>query len=106
MKFKLGFFNWLIKFVDYDIQATDGIRALGLTYKDDKIIKICTKQSEQSKRETLMHELLHACVGDFEMDEELEERLILHISPRLMDLLDNNANVRNYLVNESKGGKE
>ena len=38
--------------------------------------------------------------------EELEERLILHISPRLMDLLDNNANVRNYLVNESKGGKE
>ncbi len=102
MKFKLGYFNWLVKFVDYEIKDEDGNSALGLTYPDDKIIKISNTQNEQSKQETLMHELLHACIGDFDIEDDLEERLILHISPRLMDLLDNNRNILSYLVREKK----
>ena len=106
MKFKLGFYNWLVKFVDYEIVSDGGDSALGITFLDDKIIKISNNQNQQCKRETLMHELLHACFGDFDLDDELEEKIILHISPILMDLLDNNPEVRNYLVNENLGEKQ
>lgn len=74
--------------------------------KDDKVIKIANKYSDQCKRETLMHELLHACFGDYDIEPELEEKIILHLSPQLMDLLDNNEDVRNYLVREKKKGEE
>ena len=97
MKFKLGFFNWSIKFFSRDIKADDGDRVHGLTYIDERLIKIDMRQSKQCTRETLMHELLHACFDDFMTDDELEESIVRHISPKLMDLLDNNDNVRDYL---------
>ena len=102
MKFKIGYFQWIIKLVKYKLSADDGCPAYGITYKDDQVIKVEIIKNKQMEKETVMHEILHACFGDNDLvSDEIEEKLILAMSPRLMEVLDNKK-IRDYLF----GGKK
>ena len=54
------------------------------------------------EKETLFHELMHSAFGDSDLvSDEVEERLILLLSPRLMEILEHKK-IRDYLF----GGKK
>ena len=102
MKFKIGYFQWIIKLVKYKLSADDGCPAYGITYKDDQVIKVEIIKNKQMEKETVMHEILNACFEDNDLvSDEIEEKLILAMSPRLMEVQDNKK-IRDYLF----GGKK
>lgn len=99
---KIGFFTWKVVF-----QPLDGSDH-GYTLKDEKAIYIDSKGSSQEQRETLFHELCHACFADspvFKLDypsaEDREEDAIRHLSPAMMQVICDNKWLQKFLF----GGK-
>jgi Zn-dependent peptidase ImmA (M78 family) len=97
-KVKIGYFTWTVHF-----QPLDGDDH-GSTSTTKKKIFIDTDQSEQNIKETLLHELLHACFLDcpaFRLDypnsDDREEDVIRHLSPALMQTLTDNKWILEYL---------
>lgn len=73
---KLGVDDGVKSFIDYDVQT---IVLRGDLQKDHL-------------RELVVHELLHACLEDAGFDQDdVSERLIKVLSPRLSTLLSNNS---------------
>lgn len=69
-------------------------------------ITICENASPQIQRETLQHELWHACAYVVGLDEDkkaLPEEFISRVSPTYMAVMETNPHVRMYLYEETYG---
>lgn len=89
---KIGFFDYSIK---QDNEMTD----MGSTGFDCLEIKINSKYQDQVIKETLLHECLHALLYDtFLLEDELEEKVIRVLSPKLMQLFHSNESLVNFLL--------
>lgn len=62
------------------------------------IIKYDNFVSEQVKRETVMHELLHVLLEHTNIDSEMHEDIIRALSPLLLALLRSNPQLLEYLA--------
>lgn len=74
----------------------------GETDTNNKIVTIYDRHSEVVNRETLFHEMMHiACDDSFlyvgEKADELEERMIRILSPKIMQMLRDNKELSRYL---------
>lgn len=99
---KAGYFTYDIEFNTRSI--TD---AHGETDTDNKTITIHDRRSEELNRETLFHEILHVAFADsfvFEGDkaDDLEERAIRIISPRLIQIFRDNPDLSRYLFYDTE----
>ena len=78
----------------------------GETRLDLKRIYINPTMTMDVQKETLLHEILHCCLIDLfcqsGMDsknlEIIEETIVLHLSPRLFQVLRDNPKVLNWLI--------
>jgi hypothetical protein len=85
----------------------------GYTDNDDKVIKINTSYTEQSVKDTLLHEIQHAIfhdtyafdVGDNGDPEVLEERVIRIFTPRLLQVMLDNPDLVDYLFKRDENEK-
>lgn len=102
--FKLGTFDWEIKYLDVEGDLH------GDTDKDKRVIRIFTSSStEQVIKDTLLHECLHVVFEDitetaFKMDakaDEIEEQMVRLITPRLHSLFTDNEELREYIFGSS-----
>jgi Zn-dependent peptidase ImmA (M78 family) len=98
---KIGFFTYRVFF-----QPADG-EDHGSTDTDNKMIFIDSGRNIQCKRETLFHEIHHACLDDcpsfkmvYDTPDEREEDVIRFLSPRMIQVLNDNKWVREYLFGE------
>lgn len=96
---KVGIFTYDIVFLDLDTFNLHGVTDI-----NNRVIKINTKYSEISQKETLLHEILHAGFEDcpifkqaYEDANEKEEDTIRFLSPRLYGILNDNPTLRRYL---------
>lgn len=81
---------WNIKYSD---NLTSKENLLGVTLPQDRTIIIDSKQCEDNIRDTLTHELLHACLAvnaTHNLDFESEERVVRSITVVLSSLLRDN----------------
>lgn len=69
------------------------------------IIYIRSDMCEDQKRDTLVHECLHACADqtglEFCKDSTTEEAVVGSFSPRVFDLVKRNPHLVNYLTGRS-----
>ncbi len=104
--FKLGYFTWDVYF-----QPSDG-ENFGSTSVQKKQIFIDNSHPLQIQRETLLHELLHACSEDcpsYRIDyanpTDREEDIIRFISPRLAQALEDSKWLREFIFGDLRASK-
>lgn len=99
-KFKLGTFNWKIKYLDIEAEYH------GETLKDSREIHIVIRnKTEQVLRDTILHELFHVVLEDIidgaiKMDEKpdvIEEHIVRLLTPRVHELFTNNKELNKYI---------
>ncbi len=89
---------------DYEVKQKGQLDLLGETRSEHAEILIRRKQAPSVKRETLMHELLHAIiyasgmVHHFKLDHDTEEELVSALSPWILQLLRDNPYLVEYLT--------
>ena len=89
---------------DYRIVEKRHFDLLGETENVDCRIKLRAKQAPSCKRDTLLHEVLHAiifCSGMVKTEDlshEAEERLVRQLSPWILALLRDNPQLVSYLT--------
>ena len=95
-KISLGCFVYSI------LEDSDGNmpEALGEMNSILKRIRIRKNLTEQVKRETLFHEILHACFDETRLQHELEETMVCTLSPRLMEVFKRNPKLMKYILEE------
>ena len=77
---------------------------LGRTHKRKQVIQIEPTQGAGSRRDTLLHESLHALLHEsggtklLDVDDDAEERLIRLLSPWLLMLLRDNPDLVAFLL--------
>lgn len=89
---KIGCINWQV--ILRESLSDEGCR--GKCYKDRNEIHITTDLPDSAQKETLMHEVLHACchfVGITEEDKITEEEFCTRITPILRTVLKENPNL-------------
>lgn len=99
---KAGFFTYSIDFENPNFSGDHGETDL-----ENKSITVYNRGYEEVNRETLLHEILHvACHDSFiftgDRADELEERMIRILSPKLMQYFTDNEDITNYLFKESE----
>lgn len=103
-KVKIGPHQYKILW-DYD-RCNDSENNYGFTRPDSMEIIIDPENSADRQRETLVHETLHCLfeVLAYEkldlVEKELEEKIIVTLSPLLLDVLRNNKQFTSYLLGE------
>jgi hypothetical protein len=69
-------------------------------------IKVSENISTDYQRETLLHEVLHGVVDDAKLyeffDEKILEKLITTVTPRLIQVLCDNAELVKFITNKSQ----
>lgn len=82
----------------YRVRRAD-IEDFGEADLNEFVISLRRRMSPETSREVLFHELLHACIAaaGFEWDEREEEALVKRLSPVLLDTLQRNVLLRDYL---------
>jgi len=65
-----------------------------------KRIRVRKNMEDQVKRETFLHELLHACCDEARLPPEMEEKFVSVVSPRLFELLQRNPKLINVLLDK------
>lgn len=55
-------------------------------------------QGDDMKRDTILHEVLHAILMGAGLEDELEERIVSTISPALLDTLQRNPDLVTFLT--------
>jgi hypothetical protein len=79
----------------------DAIRAVGMTYRRDRLILINPMCDEQVQREALLHEVLHACQFTVDLPNEGQVKghdFITRITPMLLDALLRSPGLAGYLL--------
>lgn len=90
----VGPFTWK---VDWTQPADD---VMGETLLASLTIRVDPTMHEDVARETLMHEVLHACYKTAGIDSTvaLEEQIVSGVSPLLLDALRRSPNLAEYLL--------
>lgn len=73
----------------------------GATNYSQRVIAVNGSLSEQSQRETLLHEVLHAVIdqtGFRNLEKEEEEKLVASLSPPLLSVLRSNPTFVSFLT--------
>lgn len=89
---------------DYEIVEKKNIDVLGETDDNNTTIRIKRAQSDACKRDTLLHEVLHAVMWlsggkhVFGLDHEDEEKLIRVLTPWILAFLRDNPESLEYLL--------
>lgn len=87
---------------DFEVKQLADMDLLGETHSNDGLIDIKRKQSPANKRDTLLHEVLHAIVFHSGLGHGLshddEERLVVTISPWILAVLRDNPALVDYLL--------
>ena len=106
LEIKFSGFVWTIKFLDVIGESH------GLTFPDDKIVQIFTKnKTDQNILETLTHELEHVVLFDlsqaiFGYDVEnlgaKEENLVRLTSPRVFSIVRDNLDFMDWYIKAIK----
>lgn len=71
-----------------NLASTKG--ALGLTDASQRTIILDLNQAEESLKDVLWHEVLHACINmgpAWNLDERLEESLVRQLTPAILGVL-------------------
>ena len=81
--------------------AQDGSRAWGtISYRYQRII-LDPEQSEQHKRVTLLHEIMHGCEDLSDWRHDKTEEVIRMLAAPLLDVLRRNPDLVAYLTAEA-----
>jgi hypothetical protein len=73
---------------------------------EGQTILIQKEQADMSKRDSLLHETVHACLSQGmsqrlkEISSDLEEELVSILAPRILGVLRDNPEFVQYLVEE------
>ena len=79
---------------------------MGETFNEDARIDLKRNQADCQRRETLMHEILHAVIfmsgyaKVTALDQEAEERLVVMLSPWLTQFIRDNPDTLAYMTAE------
>ena len=95
---------WTIEYVPKEHAALkdgDGPEdyCLGICRADQRKIWICTDQDDASMRDTVFHELVHACyatapmVGTVDDSEDAEENIVLFTTEAFFEIVGNATSV-------------
>lgn len=88
----------------YDVHVVPGLPDAGVCTGDAESILIAEDMTEAQKRDTLIHESLHAEFRQGltsvlkEYDKTLEETLCAFLAPRILGLLRDNPKLVEYLT--------
>jgi hypothetical protein len=92
----------VIKLLGYDISVrfrpiilVDDSTALGTYIQDKTEIQLKSSMSKSAERNTLLHEVLHAILQEYELDSE---ELVRAVTPALLGLLRDNPALVDYLT--------
>lgn len=89
----------------YRIMDRHGSDQLGECETDKLLIHVAVGQPLDSERDTLLHELLHACIAhsglDRRLSDDVEEDVVRSLSPILLDTLLRNRALVRYLLGET-----
>jgi hypothetical protein len=97
---QVGPFNFAVELGELaKITLTD---AHGETDIERLVIRLHPDRHEMIIRETLLHEILHACASvaglDHELGAELEEKVVRRLAPVLLDVLQRNSKLLPFLT--------
>ena len=88
----------------YKVMDRRGGTDLGECEVDHLLLHISVGQPLDSERDTLLHEVLHACIAHSGLDrrlaDDVEEDVIRSLSPVLLDTLQRNRALVRYLTGE------
>lgn len=91
---------------DYEIREKRQFDLLGETDNIDGVITLRKKQGAACKRDTLLHEVLHATIWmsgyGHGMESEAEEKLVRALTPWLLAALRDNPSLVEFLVKDAK----
>lgn len=99
---RIGYQRYALTFTT--AQLTKGASADGVTIPSVGVIAIRPDMQEDRKRETLLHEAMHAAWDQTPLrnkESALEEEVISALSPILFALLRDNPTVVRYLLSTS-----
>lgn len=84
------------------ISAEDNERKLGTCDTRMCVINVDPEQADSQLRDTVLHEVLHACfdlIGAGEdISDDTEEKLVRRLSPVLMDVINKNPRLMTWLT--------
>lgn len=82
--------------------CADGDLVLGSCSHRTETITVDPDQTPGMQRDTLLHECLHAVLGNSgaQLEDDEEERLVRTLSPLLLDLLRRNPTLVRFLLEE------
>lgn len=90
---------------DFEVKYPSVKDTLGETFADDGLIEIRSTQSAANMRDTMLHEALHAIFFHSGMTQGMtrddEERIIVTISPWILQLLRENPALVRFLLKDS-----
>lgn len=107
MKVRVGPHTYRIKFDTAELNrlAVDHGSAQGFdgyTDNDSTTIYVKEELGPSQRRDTILHELIHACNSftglDSELSEKVEERVARRLAPVLLDILRSNPTLLRYLT--------
>lgn len=99
-KIKIGPFTFKVNHV-LDLREENGQRLHGRHDSVFKVIDIEKKQCEQMKKETLIHECLHAMIDVAGLDfKGLEEAYVTAMSPIIFGWIKDNPKTITWILNE------
>ena len=87
-----------------ELRDGDGEKLVGLILHDDSIIWIEECQAAGPMAETVLHEVLHACWDKTTLsllpstDSDVEEMIVKSLTPVLLDTLQRNPELVDYLL--------
>lgn len=96
---KIGAHSWKVSEL-VEIEADQWL--FGRTRPRWSLIEITKGQSASQKRDTVLHEVLHAIIeqGSTFIEDHVEEALVRDISPLLLGVLRENPNLLKFLLDK------
>lgn len=99
-KIKVGPFSFKVNHID-GLRNVDDVRLHGRHDSVFKIIDIEKKQCEQMKKETLIHECLHAMIDVAGLDfKGLEEAYVTAMSPIIFGWIQDNPKTVKWIMDD------
>lgn len=75
---------------------------MGDLNRETKRIRVSSELVGQVKKETLLHELMHVALDEYGVDDEVEERLIRLLSPRMLEIFQRNPKLVEVIFGKEK----
>ena len=95
---KLGYYDWKM-LIRNDHRDEEGNEIMGQCDVDRGVIYIDNSYSKKVTNHTVMHESLHACFANSQiegLDHDMEERVVTYLTDKLLHLFEN-KHLRKFL---------